>query len=316
MRKCSNQFSSLQKWGKVWYEEVCNKALWLSVVFLWRFPVCCCLHVCHRVYLSSRPPQWHLSKKTMLPWLTQTFTFKAKEVSASVTLFLQCCMPHSKEKESDVLNSSLKKSIYILGTRAKGKTAHLRNLHIQSPQYSLFTAIDPSWAFVGPFSLFWFQNDNKAHTRQSESDLLKLESDTLPPSFWTSQLCQAKLPFLTHLVCQWLTASDKLTSQLHTCCVRERVCVCMNYALLPSHSVCICCNSERSWWERLARLEEHVILSWPFASSCGAVSVCRGIGAGMQKRSQGDPRAHHIVNQNPNCASLDSCHCKDSHTTL
>lgn len=127
MRKCSNQFSSLQKWGKVWYEEVCNKALWLSVVFLWRFPVCCCLHVCHRVYLSSRPPQWHLSKKTMLPWLTQTFTFKAKEVSASVTLFLQCCMPHSK----DVLNSSLKKSIYILGTRAKGKTAHLRRLHIQ-----------------------------------------------------------------------------------------------------------------------------------------------------------------------------------------
>ena len=57
-------------------EEVCRELLWLSVFFLWRFPVCClptCLPPCLPV-LSTTTVTF---VKRELPRVTATFIFKA-----------------------------------------------------------------------------------------------------------------------------------------------------------------------------------------------------------------------------------------------
>lgn len=92
-------------------EEVCKELLWLSVFFLWRFPVCCCLHVCHHVYLSCRPPQWHLSKENYLVWQQPLFSKQIRVAVCVCDIFFN--FVGSFDKEDTILYGNAVERIFF-----------------------------------------------------------------------------------------------------------------------------------------------------------------------------------------------------------
>lgn len=115
----------------------------------------------------------------------------------------------------------------------------------------------------------------------------------------------------------WVTHYYWLKNSTHTVCVY----VCVNKVTVTatsSHVHLLQWKRDQCFWERLARLEEHVISSWPSTSSrfppwfpCaeGLVLEC----------SNGHGGTHALTTlwiKTQNSTSLGSCHCRDSHITL